>query len=265
MDTDIRTTADRDVDPGESRFQRESSWADVEAAQADMQRRFRPLWWAYLAGFALIVSFYALMFTSQDVAPMFLLVLVFIVVGIPVAPSVRGATASTMQAGIWPVLVMGIVVFASIYLVTFLRPDSNGTAPLPPLLSALVMGALFTGMALLTELIHLRRIGSAGRRLASRMKPGRGVEVDFLRDPDTLGMMMRLSIPRELAVNALQQDTGLSSQRMTSLLDRLRDQRMIEVRKHLFIGGRGSTWATLSPGGERELAKHLATLRPDHA
>lgn len=60
------------------------------------------------------------------------------------------------------------------------------------------MGALLTGMILLSELLHLRRIGGAGRRLASRMKPGRGVEVDLLRDPDTLGVMMRLSIPREI-------------------------------------------------------------------
>lgn len=263
MDTDTRTASEYDAD--RHRVQRESSWADVEAAQTDMQRRFRPLWWVYLGAFALIVGFYALMFNSHDVAPMFLLVLVFIVVSIPVAPSVRGATASTMQAGIWPVLITGFLVFVSIYLVSFLRPDSNGSAPIPPLLSALVMGALFTGAVLLMELLLLLRIGNTGRRLASRMKPGGGVEVDFLRDPNTLGVMMRLAIPREIAVTALQQDTGLSSQRLTSLLDQLRDQRMIEVREHLIIGGRGSTWATLSPGGERELAKHLATLRPAHA
>ena len=265
MDTDIRTTADRDVDPGQSLFQRESSWDDVEAAQADMQRRFRPLWWVYLCFFAVIAGAYSLLFASYDAAPMFLVVLVVLIVLIPLVPSVRRATGSTMQAGLWPVLITGIVVFANIYLASFLRPDSDGSAPLPPLLSAVAMGALFTGLLLLTELLHLRRIGSAGRQLAARMKPGCGVEVDFLRDADTLGVMMRLAIPREIAVTALQKDTGLSSQQLSTLLDRLRDQRMIEVREHLFIGGRGSTWATLSPGGERELAKHLATLRPDHA
>lgn len=48
MDTDARTRPPHDPDPGRPPSARESSWADVEAAQADMQERLRPRWWLRL-------------------------------------------------------------------------------------------------------------------------------------------------------------------------------------------------------------------------
>ena len=261
MDTDARTRPHHDPDPGRPPSARESSWADVEAAQADMQERLRPRWWLRLPELAAAAGvFTALLRPDGSGGLPFALLLLLPMLS---ATLRRAAPAPTATAPATWVFLAVVPLIAATALGAF-GQEAEDAVRARPLIGGLLLGALFYGALLLAERRSARRLRRAGERLAAAGERGgtgrAATSHSLLRDPPVLGVMMRLSMAREIEVSALQHDLGVSTEQLDGLLGRLEDERLISVYTKSITGGRGSTWAALSPGGERELSRRLAVL-----
>ena len=251
MDTEIRTTADRDVDPGES------SWADVEIAQDIARRRLMPRWWHGLAWSVLVACAVAMLVSSSDRTWLYFALIFAAFCANSGEQSLRGVELrmSALPSAQLTTCVVALAVLAvgSIWLVVVLDelPPSGAFA------IGLLLGALLWVSQLVLELLLARSMGTAGDRIAqSSNASGRTPELD---GPLALRAAAVLRCVGSMSETTLAHDLGLGRAEAESLLERLAEQRLVHRRQH-WSDPADRLWASLTPGGHRSLAAHLTTL-----
>lgn len=245
----------------------ESSWADVEAAQSDVQHRFRFRWWFHLPEAALVTGMFGAVLADDHLGwPYYVLLFAlflsrYLYLGVRKAQPAPGAEG--VAVAIWAFVVpLVLVVGGSMGL---FGSGIRDAVQRGWLISGLVCGLAFYAMAQVSNRRHLRFLDRAGERLAVR-SPVDGTRPvpqlhQSLRRPEAFRAVLHLGLVRDMERSALQDDLGLSSAETTRLLDELVELRLVDTQKKLFAGGWRRTWLSLTTKGQGALGSHLATLR----
>lgn len=236
---------------------RESSWADVEAAQEIVRRRLMPRWWHGLVWSLLIACALALLVGSSDRPWLYFGLIIAAFCANSWEQSLRGVELrmSALPSAQLTTCVVALAVLAvgSIWLVVVLDDLSPSSALMVGLLGG---GLLWVGHLVL-ELLLARSMGTAGDRIAqSSNASGRIPELD---GPLALRAAVVLRCVGSMSETTLAHDLGLGRAEAESLLERLAEQRLVHRRQHRSDPA-DRLWASLTPAGHRTLAAHLTTL-----
>lgn len=236
---------------------RESSWADVEVAQDIARRRLMPRWWHGLVWSLLIACALALLVGSSDRPWLYFALILAAFCANSGEQSLRGVELrmSALPSAQLTTCVVALAVLAvgGIWLVIALDDLSRSTA----LMVGLLFGGLLWVSQLVLGLLLARSMGTAGDSIAqSSNASGRIPELD---GPLALRAAVVLRCVGSMSETTLAHDLGLGRAEAESLLERLAEQRLVHRRQH-WSDPADRLWASLTPGGHRTLAAHLAAM-----
>lgn len=248
-------------DPSRLREERESTWADVEAAQAALQRRFQPTWWAHLPQGAGVIGIVAWV-TLPD-APVALYTISLLVLLMPrfLYSTRRGAEPRYLSSDATVgTLVLGLLALPVVWIVFSLVTPDDPPAVMTGAL-AVLLGAILVVTLTIADQRFLRSLPRLGSALAAKPLGAPGIAPP-LQEPSALRAATLLVALRSMRGDALHEDLGLSMAETLRVVGPLQELGLLKVSRQLFTSREPQRrWFRLTPLGDQVLSGHLAALR----
>lgn len=237
---------------------RESSWADVEVALEQAQRRLHPRWWASLPEAALLLVALTAILSSVAWGWLILVCISILVIFGCMRPALVGAEHRYPAYGPASVSLLVSKSLALIWIIWAIWSVPEGR----PLGAAFALGLLtvvvVAAFELLTQQMLAASMPSAGPRWASLAR--RPELHSALRDPAALRTLVILHPTRSMRITQLAEDLGLERAHAQTLLESLEKQGLVTLRKKI-VDGPDRLWASSMGRGQTVLEAHLAAMQ----
>lgn len=237
---------------------RESSWADVDVALEQAQRRLQPRWWASLPEAALLLVALTAILSSVAWGWLILVFISVLIIFGCMRPALVGAEHRYPAYGPASVSLLVSKSLALIWIIWAIWSVPEGRPLGAAFALALLTVAVVGILELLTQRMLATSMPSAGRRWASLAR--RPDLHPALRDPVVLRTMVILHPTRSMRITQLAEDLRLERAHAQTLLESLEKQGLVTLRKKI-IDGPDRLWASSMGRGQDALEAHLAAIQ----